>query len=65
LKRPQQQQVVRGHGRFKTYRAQLKNELTEANWSDVPCDVAASGATASKEDGTPDGSVQSSTAPSS
>jgi hypothetical protein len=34
----------------KTYRVQFKNDVGEANWSDVPGDVTASGALASKAD---------------
>lgn len=42
----------------KTYRVQFKNDLSEANWNDVPGDVTASGSTASKVDTTLGGSAQ-------
>ncbi|HKS37081.1 MAG TPA: putative Ig domain-containing protein, partial [Verrucomicrobiae bacterium] len=42
----------------KTYRVQFKNDLSEANWNDVPGDVTASGSTASKVDATLGGSAQ-------
>ncbi len=34
----------------RTYRVQFKNELEEPNWTDLPVDVTATSATASKED---------------
>lgn len=42
----------------KSYRVQFKDRLTDAGWNDLPGDVSASGATASKTDATSIGQPQ-------